>query len=132
MLMAFCQYFKKIFKDFFCFVFILLFYDEVWFFCVYVITNFPPLFLQEVTTIFLVIPLYILNHERIWTVWRQMHSYLHLIFYLAMQEVLCQVHMCICVCLQVNHFDVTGLSVKVSQGLPCKCHHIPRSSGKPL
>ena len=65
MLMAFCQYFKKIFKDFFCFVFILLFYDEVWFFCVYVITNFPPLFLQEVTTIFLVIPLYILNHERI-------------------------------------------------------------------
>ena len=62
MLMAFCQYFKKIFKDFFCFVFILLFYDEVWFFCIYVITN-PPPFLQEVTTIFLVIPLYLCHFK---------------------------------------------------------------------
>ena len=39
--MVFCLYFNVcLFKDFFCFVFILLFYDEVWFFCVYIITNF--------------------------------------------------------------------------------------------
>ena len=38
----------------------------------------------------------------------------------------------VCVCLQANHFDVIGLGVKVDQGLPCVCHNISRSSGKPL
>ena len=37
-----------------------------------------------------------------------------------------------CVCLRVNHNDVTWLGVKVDQGLPSVRHHIPRSSGKPL
>ena len=39
---------------------------------------------------------------------------------------------CMCVCLRANHFDVVSLGVKVDQGLPCVCHYIPRSSGKPL
>ena len=30
-----------------------------------------------------------------------------------------------CVCLRVNHNDVTWLGVKIDQGLPCICHHIP-------
>ena len=50
--------------------------------------QFFSLLLQEVTTIFLVIPMYLghLNHQRMWLVWRQMRCYFHLIFYLAMQE----------------------------------------------
>ena len=63
-------------------------------FCVYIKTNFFPL-PQEVTTIFLVIPLQLchLNHQRMRLVWRQMHCYFHFFFfYLAMQEeALCQV-----------------------------------------
>ena len=38
----------------------------------------------------------------------------------------------VCVCLRVNHYDVTSSGVKVDEGLPCERHHIPRSTGKPL
>ena len=34
-------------------------------------------------------------------------------------------------CVYTNH-DITCLGVKVDQGLPSICYHIPRSSGKPL
>ena len=36
------------------------------------------------------------------------------------------------VCLQINHNNITCLSIKVDQGLPCICHHVSRMSGKPL
>ena len=41
---------------------------------------------------------------------------------------------CVCVCLWGNYYDDFDirLGIKVDQGLPCECHHIPRSSGKPL
>ena len=39
------------------------------------------------------------------------------------------VFVCVCVC--VCEY-VTGLGMKVDQGFPCVCHHIPRSSGEPL
>ena len=91
--MAFCRYFNVcIFEDFFCFVFILLFYDEVWFFCVYIITNVFSFFFKKWPP-FLVILLYIchLNHQQMRLVGRQMHCYLHLIFYPGLQkEALCQ------------------------------------------
>ena len=35
-------------------------------------------------------------------------------------------HLCVFVCLQVNHNDVTWLGVKIDQGLLCVRHHIPR------
>ena len=71
---------------FLCFFsFHLLFYEEIWFFCAYIITNLFPFFFDEWLPFFLVIPLYLchLNHQRMRLIWRQMGCYLHLILYLA-------------------------------------------------
>ena len=40
---------------------------------------------------------------------------------------------CVCVCVfAVYQYNVTGLAVKVDQGLPYKHHHYLRLSGEPL
>ena len=40
---------------------------------------------------------------------------------------------CVCVCVFAGYqYNVTGLGIKVDQGLPCKHHHYLRLSGEPL
>ena len=45
----------------------------------------------------------------------------------------CFYFVCVCVCVfAVYQYNVTGLAVKVDQGLPYKHHHYLRLSGEPL